>query len=113
MVRFFGQHEFGGTRQWIETAFSQRTQLELAVAVGEICEHEKAQPIWRFFVEGLQDARVVFLATATLEQCFGFFATIASKMLVQQIHHGPQVAAFFHVDLKQVAQVVHAGRGFA
>jgi hypothetical protein len=34
-------------------------------------------------------------------------------MLVQQVDHGPQMAAFFHVDLEQIAQVVHGRRGQA
>ena len=32
---------------------------------------------------------------------------------VQQVHHGPQVPALFHVHLEQVAQVVQARRGQA
>ena len=40
VVRFFRQHEFGCACQRIKTAFSQSTELELAVAVGE---HGKAE----------------------------------------------------------------------
>jgi hypothetical protein len=32
---------------------------------------------------------------------------------VQQIDHGPEVAALFDVDLEQVAQVVERGAGLA
>jgi hypothetical protein len=66
-----------------------------------------------FFVEGFQDARVVGVAAVALQQGFAFFAAVLAEVLVQQVHHGPQVAAFFHVDLEQVAQVVLAGRGQA
>src|SRR5690606_12829749 len=33
--------------------------------------------------------------------------SISSKVAMEQIHHGPQMATFFDVDLEQVAQVVH------
>lgn len=39
-----------------------------------------------------------------------FLAAVAAEVLVQQVDHGPQVAAFLDVDLEQVAQVVLAGR---
>ena len=42
VVRFLGQHELAGARQRIEAALGQRLQLELAVAVGEVGEHEEA-----------------------------------------------------------------------
>ena len=110
VVRLLGQHELGGARQRVEAAFGQRAQLELAVAVGEVGEHEEGQPVGRLLVEGLQDARVVLLAAAARQQGLALLAPIAPEVLVQQIHHGPQVAAFLDVDLEQVAQVVHAGR---
>jgi hypothetical protein len=53
------------------------------------------------------------VAAAALQQGFAFFAAVAAEVLVQQVDHGPQVAAFFHVHLEQVAQVVLAGAGQA
>jgi hypothetical protein len=38
---------------------------------------------------------------------------VAAEELLQQVHHRPEVAAFLDVDLEQVAQVVHRGRGQA
>jgi len=90
---------------------SARAQLELAVSVGEVGEHEKAQPVGSSLVEGLQDPGIVFLATASLKECLAFFATVATEVFVQQIDHGPEVTALFNVDLEEVAQVVLAGRG--
>ena len=110
MVRFFGQHELGRAGQGVKRTFSQCAQLVFTIAVGEIGEHEEAQPVRRLLVEGLQDAGVVVVATATLKQSFSFFAAIASEMFVQQIHHRPKVTPFFHINLKEIAQVVHARR---
>ena len=109
VMRFFGQHELGGARQRIEGRFGQSTQLEFAVTVGEVSEHEKRQPVRGLLVEGLQDTGVVFVAAVTLQQSIGFFTAIFAEILVQQVNHGPQVTAFFHIDLEQVAKVVHAG----
>ena len=113
VVCFFGQHELGGACQRIERGFGQSTQLKLAITVCEVSEHEEGQPVGCLFIEGLQDAGVVFVAAVALQQSVGFFAAIFAKVFVQQINHGPQVAAFFHIDLEQIAQVVHAGRSQA
>ena len=113
VVRLLGQHELGRARQRVKAGFGQCTELELAVAVGEVGEHEEAQPVRRLFIEGLQNARVVLLAGTTLQQRFAFLAAVAAEVLVQQVDHGPQVPAFFDIDLEQVAQVVLAGAGQA
>ncbi len=72
--------------------------------------YEKMRALIKVLVKGLQDAGVVFVTAVTLQQSIGFFTAISAKVFVQQIDHGPQVATFFHVNLKQVAQVVHARR---
>jgi hypothetical protein len=113
VVRFFGQHELGGAGQRVKAGLGQCTQLELAVTVGEVREHEEAQPVWRFFIEGFEDAGVVGVAAVALQQGFAFFAAIFAEVFVQQIDHGPKVATLFHVHLEQVAQVVLAGAGQA
>ena len=82
MVRLFGQHELGRASQGVKRTFSQRTQLVFTVTVGEIGEHEEAQPVRGLLVECLQDAWVVVVTTTTLEQSFSFFAAIASEMFV-------------------------------
>jgi hypothetical protein len=66
---------------------------------------KRASRAW--LVEGAEDAWVVLVAAAALEQGFGFFTAVAAEVLVQQVDHGPQVAAFLDVDLEEVAQVVH------
>ncbi len=109
-MRLFGQHELRRARQRVEARFGQRVQLKLAVAIGEVREHEKRQPVRRLLVERAEDARVVGIARAALEQRLGFLAPVAAEVAMQQIHHRPQVPAFFDVDLEQVAQVVQRRR---
>ncbi len=106
MIRLFGQHELRGARERLEARFRQRIQLELAVAVGEVGEHEEREPVGRLLVERAEDARIVGIARAALEQRIGFFAAVAAEMAMQQIHHRPQMATFLDVDLEQIAQVV-------
>ena len=110
-MRFFSQHEARGTRQRIKARFSQCTQLELAVAIREVGEHEKRQPVRGAFIKGAQNAWIVQVTGTTLQQCFGFFSTIATKVAMQQIHHGPQMPSLFHVHLEQVAQIVKRRTG--
>ena len=113
MVRFFGQHEAAGARQGVECRFGEGGQLIFAVAIGEEGEHEIGQPIRRMFVEGAKNARPIDVARAPFQEPLGFFAPVAAKMRVQQIGHGPQVPAFFDVDLKEVAQIVKRRAGEA
>ena len=111
VMRLFGEHKFRGARERIKTTFGECAQLEFAIAIGEIREHEKRQPVRRFFVERAEDARVVGIARVTLQQRIGFFAAIAAKVFVQQIDHRPEVTALFHVNLEKIAKVVHRRRG--
>jgi hypothetical protein len=64
-------------------------------------------------VEGAEDARLVGVAAAALEQGLGLLAAVATEVRVQQVDHRPQVAALLHVDLEEVAEVVQAGAGLA
>ena len=48
-----------------------------------------------------------------LQQLFRFLAAVAAEVGVQQVDHGPEMAAFLDVDLEQVAQVVEGGTGMA
>ena len=107
-MRFFGQHEPGRARQRIERALRQRQQLRLAVAIGEHREGEEVEPGVDRLVERLEHARRVVVAAAALEQRLGLLAAVAAEVRVQQVDHRPEVAAFFDVDLEQVAQVVEA-----
>ena len=68
VMGFLGQHEPAGARQRIEAALGERGELHLAVAVGEESEHEERQPVRRLLVEGAENARIVHLAAAALEQ---------------------------------------------
>jgi len=72
---------------------------------------KKRQPVRGGLVEGLQDARVVGLSAAPLQQRFALLAAIPSEVFVQQVDHGPKVTALFDIDLKEVAQIVLAGCG--
>ena len=113
VVRFLGQHEAAGARQRIERRFGEALELELAVAVGEVGEHEERQPVADRLVEGAEDARLVGVAGVALEQLLGLLAAVAAEVGVQQVDHRPQVAAFLDVDLEQVAQVVERRAGVA
>jgi hypothetical protein len=106
VVGFLGQHELRRARQRVEARLGQRAQLEFAVAVGEVGEHEEREPIRRLLVERAEDARIVGVAGASLQQFFRFLPPVATEVAVQQVDHRPQVTAFLDVDLEQVAQVV-------
>ena len=113
MVGFLGQHELAGSRQGVEAGFGQGGKLELAVAVLEIGEHEERQPVVCRLVEGFEDTRLIWVAGVTLEHFVSFLAAVAAEMSMQQIDHRPQVAAFFYIHLKQVAQIVERRAGLA
>ena len=97
----------------IEAGLRQRVQLHLAVAVGEIGEHEERQPVRRRLVEGAEHARAIGVAGAAAQQIVGLLAAVAAEIFLQQIDHRPEMAAFLDIDLEQVAQVVERGRGLA
>src|SRR5271154_4822260 len=111
MVRLLGQHEAAGARQRIESRLGQARQLILAVAVGEMREHEVREPVGRLLVERAEDARIVRIARSPHQQCVGLFAAVASEVSVQQIDHRPQMAPFLDVDLEQIAQIVKRRAG--
>ena len=113
VVSFLGQHEAAGARKRIEAGLRERFQLHLAVAVGEKREHEKREPIGGLLVEGAEHARGVGIAGTALKQRLGLLAAVGAEIFLQQIDHGPEVAAFLHVDLEEVAHVVERGRGLA
>ena len=113
MVRLLGEHEAGGARERIEAGLGQGQELVLAVPVGEHREHEEGQPVLDRLVERGQDARLVHVPRAPLQQLLGLFAAVAAEVAVQQVDHGPQVPSLLHVDLEQVAAVVHGGRAVA
>src|SRR5260370_18617783 len=111
MVRLFGQHETAGPRQRIESRLGQTRELVLAVAIGKVREHEVGKPIRGPLIECAQDARVVSVSRAALEQALGLLAPVAPEVSVQQINHRPQMAPFFHVHLKKIAEIVKRRRG--
>jgi hypothetical protein len=45
MVRFLGEHEAARPRQRIEAALGKARELVLAVAVGEVREHQVREPV--------------------------------------------------------------------
>ena len=67
----------------------------------------------RRLVERAEDARLVGIARAALQQLLGLLAAVAAEVRVEQVDHRPQVTAFLDVDLEQVAQVVERRRGRA
>ena len=113
MMRFFRQHETAGAAQRIEAGLRQAFELHLAVAVGEVGEHEEGQPVRRRLVEGAEHARRLGRAGAALQQAVRLLAPIGPEVLVQEIDHSPEVAPFLDVDLKEIAQVIERGSGGA
>src|SRR5689334_8177380 len=105
-MRFFREHETARAREWFETGFSERGKLILAVAIGKHREREEVEPVVAWLIERFENARLVGIAAAAFEQRVGFVAAVAAEVAVQQINHGPQMATFFDVHLKQIAQVV-------
>ena len=110
---FLGQHEARRARQRVEARLRQAFQLHLAVAIGEEGEHEERQPVRRLLVEGAEHARLVDIARAALQQALGLLAAVLAEIFVQQVDHGPEMAAFLDVDLEEVAHVVERRRGLA
>ena len=113
VVGFLGEHEPAGARQGIEAGLRQAFELHLAVAVGEEGEHEERQPIRRLLVEGAEHARRIGAAGAAAQQVVRLLAAVAAEIFVEQIDHRPEMAAFLHIDLEQVAHVVERRRGLA
>ena len=112
-MRFFFEHEVTGTRQRIERRFPERGELVLAVAVGEVGEHEERQPVRRLLVEGAEDTRVVGVAGVTLQHLVSLLPPVSTEVTVQEVDHGPEVASLLDVDLEQVAHVIERGSGQA
>ena len=106
VVGFLGQHELARPGQRIEAAFGQAVELELAVPVLEVGEHEEAEPVVGVLVERLQDAGLVGIAGVTLQHLFRFLAAVAAEVGVKQIDHGPQMAALLDVHLIKRTQVI-------
>ena len=113
VVAFLGQHELTGPGQRVEAGFGERGELVLAVAVGEVGEHEERQPVRRLLVERAEDAGLVGIAGMALQHGFRLLAPVAAEVGVQQIHHRPEVPALLDIDLEDVAQVVERGAGEA
>src|SRR5229473_988293 len=106
VVRLFGQHELAGARQRIEAALGEALQLELAVAVGEIGEHEERQPVADRLVEGAEDARLVGIARMARQQLLRLLAPVAAEIGVQHIDHRPEMAALLDIDLEEAPPIV-------
>ena len=113
VVRFLGQHETAGARKRIEARLGEALELHLAVAIGEVGEHEERQPIRRLLVEGAQHARRLLRARAAAQEIVGLLAPVGAEIFVQEIDHRPEMAPLLDIDLKQVAHVVERGRGIA
>src|SRR6266478_4670516 len=113
VMRFLGEHEAARPRQRIEPALGEARELVLAVAVGEVREHQVREPVGSLLVEGPENTRLVAVARVPLQERLRFLATVPTKIGVEQVDHRPEVAAFLDVDLEQVAQVVERRAGSA
>src|SRR3989442_12095231 len=97
MVRFFSEHGMAGGCQRLETRFSQSRKLILAVPIRKHREREKIEPVIAGLIKGLENTRLVGIAAATFQQSICFIATVAAKVTVQQIDHGPHMTAFLDI----------------
>src|SRR4051795_3948325 len=88
-------------------------QLHLAVAIGEVSEHEEREPIRRRLVERAEHPWAVGIARASAQQIVRLLAAVAAEIFLQQIDHCPEMAALLDIDLEDVAHVVERGRGLA
>ena len=113
VVRLLGQHEARRARQRIERALRERQQLRLAVTIGEHREHEEIEPVVDWLVERVEDPRLVPVAALPREQLLRLVAAVAAEVRVQQVDHRPEMAPFFDVHLKQIAQIVQARTALA
>src|SRR5258705_6446886 len=111
VVGFLGQHEAAGARQRVEAALGQARELVLAVPVGEGAGHEEREPVRGPLVEGAQDAGLVVVAGAPLQERLRLLAAVAAEVGVEDVHHRPQVAALLDIDLEEIAQVVERRAG--
>src|SRR5262249_32859797 len=57
-----------------------------------------------------EDARFVCISRVALEQFFCFFSAVAAEVGVQQVDHRPEVSAFLHIYLEQIAQIIKRRR---
>jgi hypothetical protein len=110
VVRFLAQHETTRSRQGIKAAFSERAELKLPVAVGEVREHEECEPVTRGFVECAENPRRVHASRVPHQELLGLLASFATEEGMEQVDHRPEMAALLDVDLEQIAQVIQARR---
>src|SRR4029453_10879353 len=106
VVGLLGEHEAARAGERVEPALGEAGQLVLAIAVSEEAEHEEGQPVRRLLVEGAEDAGLVGVPRAPLEQRLRLLAPVAAEGRVAEIHHSPEVASLLHVDLEEIAEVV-------
>src|SRR3989338_570556 len=106
VVGLFGEHEAARTRERIEAALGEARELVLAVPVGEVREHEEAEPVGRLLVEGPQDAGLVPVARAPLQQGLRLLASVAAEVRVEQVDHRPEMPSLLDIHLEEVAEVV-------
>ena len=83
MVRLLFQHEVAGPAEGIESRLAECTELILAVAVGEVGEHEEGEPVGCLFVEGPEDARLVGVARVAFEHGVSFVAAVLAEVAMQ------------------------------
>ena len=112
-MRLFGQHEAAGARQRIESGLREAFKLHLAVAVGEVGEHEEGQPVRRFLIECAEHTRRFFGTRRAAQQIIRLFAPVLPEVFLQQVDHRPEVAPFLHVHLEKVPHVIKRRRGEA
>ena len=60
----------------------------------------------RLLVERAEDARLVRVARAALEQRVALLAAVATEVGVEQVDHRPEVTALLDVHLVEVAEIV-------
>ena len=100
------QYGIGALANYIESVMRRGAEMDQALS-----EHEETQPIGRLFVERAENARLVRIAGMAFQHGLGLFPSIAPEIGLQQINHGPEMTAFLHIDLEDIAQIIHRWAG--
>src|SRR5207237_10315304 len=79
VVSFLGEHEAARAGQRIEPALGEARELVLAVAVGEVREHQVREPVRSLLVEGPEDPRLVAIPRSTLQERPRLRAAVATQ----------------------------------
>src|SRR5215471_8711859 len=106
---FLLEHGDHGLRQRRKAGVAEHSELELSVAIDEICVGEEVEPVIDILVEGTEQAPL--LERAPLEHLLRFDAPAVTEMVDQQVAHLPAVAHLLCHNAAERLPVVLRGSG--